>query len=351
MSLPTPTLSPSETNYIITSLSHPSNPTRLDARSLIDSRPIEISYGVFPHANGSARVKVGGTEIIAGIKLEVVDSESTSNEKEKKGLESWRCKVEVDVTPQSYPTTQPNTLSSISTYLSSLVSSHFTPSLTPFTIIPNTKFFQPQIHLTVLSSDGNIPSGLIIACRAAFSDLKIPRTKIISWTGENDDHNDTSQQGGQGDLSGIKAAISRGTNKNGKGKGRYIARGGEDWDLDLNRENGSASLDGTEYMSGRENLPVLITLNLVPNSENVFIDATLSEESACPSKLHLFFSNSSSISSSSTQEERELKVCGVRLEGNGQSIDSTRIKTLLEQGSEFAKGLIDQLNSNLPSWY
>ncbi len=33
--------------------------------------------------------------------------------------------------------------------------------------------------------------------------------------------------------------------------------GGEDWDLDL--EDG----DGTECVSGREELPVLVTLNLV----------------------------------------------------------------------------------------
>src|SRR3989338_9244066 len=46
--------------------------TRLDGRKLNDYRkPIQIDYGVVMTANGSARVKIGDTEVIAGIKLEV----------------------------------------------------------------------------------------------------------------------------------------------------------------------------------------------------------------------------------------------------------------------------------------
>ena len=77
-------------------------------------------------------------------------------------------------------------------------------------------------------------------------------------------------------MSGIKAAVRAGA---GRGKGNRLGRGGggggggggkgggggEDWDLDL--EDG----DGTEYMSGREELPVLVTLNLVSREVNVFL--------------------------------------------------------------------------------
>ncbi|WVQ93065.1 hypothetical protein IAU59_000129 [Kwoniella sp. CBS 9459] len=343
MSLPTVTLSPSETNYIITSLSHVSSPTRSDSRSPLASRPIEISYGVFPHANGSARVNVGGTEVIAGIKLEVVDVKG----KEKHGDEGWRSRVEVDVTPQAFPTAQSSTLSTVSTQLAAFISTHFIPSIPALAIVPNQKYFQPNLHLTVLSSNGNVATTLVLAARAAFADLQVPKTKVITWTGSEEGTGagagGVGEDGvvGKGDLSGIKAAIQVGK---GKGKGKYVARGGEDWDLDL--DDG----EGTEYLSGREKLPVLVTLNLVPNSPNLFLDATPQEESACPSRLHLFFRPPTNIpdqSGNGNGNGNDLVVCGIRMEGP-DGLDSGRIRGLVEQGSAIALALIDEVNKSIP---
>jgi len=93
--VPTTTLSPSERSYIITGLSHPTNPTRLDGRSLLAPRSIQISYGDAPQASGSARVVLGGgTEVIAGIRLEVGDVDPKVK---GKGREGWRTSVDVDV--------------------------------------------------------------------------------------------------------------------------------------------------------------------------------------------------------------------------------------------------------------
>jgi exosome complex component RRP42 len=78
--------SPSERSYILTGLAHPTQPTRLDGRELRQSRPISISYGDAPQASGSARVVLGGTEVLAGIRLEVGEEG-----------ENGRCRVEVDV--------------------------------------------------------------------------------------------------------------------------------------------------------------------------------------------------------------------------------------------------------------
>lgn len=88
-------ISPSERSYIITGLSDPAHPTRLDGRSLLSPLPIQISYGDAPQASGSARVVLGeGTEVIAGIRLEVVDVDPSYK---GKGKEGWRATVEVDV--------------------------------------------------------------------------------------------------------------------------------------------------------------------------------------------------------------------------------------------------------------
>lgn len=43
---------------------------RLDGRALDEMRPLEIETGVIPKANGSARVKLGNTEVITGVKVQ-----------------------------------------------------------------------------------------------------------------------------------------------------------------------------------------------------------------------------------------------------------------------------------------
>jgi exosome complex component RRP42 len=49
-----------------------SHETRLDGRKPLDYRgPIEVTYGVVKTAEGSAKVKIGDTEVIAGVKLEI----------------------------------------------------------------------------------------------------------------------------------------------------------------------------------------------------------------------------------------------------------------------------------------
>ncbi len=96
----TPYISPSERSYIISGLSHPDSPTRLDGRSLHQFRPLEISYGDAPQSYGSARIVLGGrggTEAVAGIKLEVVDAGGPGRAEGQPGKENWRASVEVDV--------------------------------------------------------------------------------------------------------------------------------------------------------------------------------------------------------------------------------------------------------------
>lgn len=43
---------------------------RLDGRGLLDYRAIKIETGIIPKANGSARVTIGNTQVIAGVKIE-----------------------------------------------------------------------------------------------------------------------------------------------------------------------------------------------------------------------------------------------------------------------------------------
>ena len=44
---------------------------RLDGRKKLEFRNVSVEYGVYKNAEGSSRVKIGGTEVIAGVKMEV----------------------------------------------------------------------------------------------------------------------------------------------------------------------------------------------------------------------------------------------------------------------------------------
>ena len=43
---------------------------RIDGRALNEPRPLVIDTGVIPHANGSARARLGDTEIVSGVKVQ-----------------------------------------------------------------------------------------------------------------------------------------------------------------------------------------------------------------------------------------------------------------------------------------
>lgn len=75
--------SKSEKSYIRTSLLS-KTPIRSDGRGLTDYRIIQLETGVIAQSNGSARVNLGGTEVVAATKLEV---ESTTN---GEGIEGGR---------------------------------------------------------------------------------------------------------------------------------------------------------------------------------------------------------------------------------------------------------------------
>ena len=109
------------------------------------------------------------------------------------------------------------------------------------------RYFIPSLHLTILSSSGALPSTLTLAARAAFLDLRIPKTKVISTESalENEE-----------DLSGIKAAVRRKGGLKGKKSAAAAAANGAEWELD-------ATGGGVEKVRGAEGLPVLVTLNLV----------------------------------------------------------------------------------------
>lgn len=70
-------MSKAECSYVRQALLS-STPVRADGRGLLDYRTLSVARGAIPLANGSARVSIGGSEVLASSKLEVTDSERGS---------------------------------------------------------------------------------------------------------------------------------------------------------------------------------------------------------------------------------------------------------------------------------
>lgn len=165
-----------------------------------------------------------------------------------------------------------------------------------------------------MSAEGNIITALALAARAAFSDLEVPDTKVIAWAGD-DDASSAADKSGFGALKdGAK----------GKGKGKARAKGLDDWDLG----------EDTHPIEGRDELPVLLSLNLVQGSANTFLDPTPQEEAACPERILAWFRPNGN-------------VCGIRIEG-GLGVEADRVRGLLEQAQGLATAMAASLNADLP---
>ena len=73
---------------------------RFDGRAFDETRPLTIETGVSPHANGSARVRLGDTEVVTGVKIQ---PDKPFPDMGDKGI--FICTAEI--LPLAHPTAEP----------------------------------------------------------------------------------------------------------------------------------------------------------------------------------------------------------------------------------------------------
>ncbi|VDB91732.1 unnamed protein product [Peniophora sp. CBMAI 1063] len=308
-------ISKSEKSYIQTSL-QASTPLRADGRGLYDYRPIALETGVAPLANGSARLRLGqtadssgGTEILAGVKLEVEETESTEG----------RIICNVTCSPSAYPHVQSNAIEDIAhdyTAILHEVLSH--PSLLPpsLRILPGRKAWVLSLDVLVISDAGNVYDAMFMAAQAALWDTKVPRTRAVEYRAQG------GLSGGKdgGDMD-VDAASQSGFNVRAE---RAVA----DFELEDYWDEG-------DPLAGRDQWPVCVTLNLLPPM--YYLDATGPEEAATPLRLLLMYS---------APAHAAPRLQGMRLLGSGE-IDLSLIKSLVSSAQNHATELAGALRGKL----
>ncbi len=148
---------------------------RLDGRLLTDYRDFKIEEGVIEKAEGSARVWLGNTEILVGIKVETGEPfPDTPNE----GVMT----VNAELVPLASPTYEPGPPDENSIELARIVDRGIRESKAidneKLCIEPGKKVFVVFVDVYVLNYAGNLIDAAALASVAALMNTKMPNYEV-----------------------------------------------------------------------------------------------------------------------------------------------------------------------------
>ncbi len=143
---------------------------RIDGRGLTDYREIKIETGIIERAEGSARVRLGKTEVLVGTKIEVGEPfPDVPNE----GVLT----VNAELVPLASPTFEPGPPNENAIELARVVDRGIRESkaigLEDLCIIPGKKVFIVFVDIYVLNHDGNLIDASALAALAALTNTKM----------------------------------------------------------------------------------------------------------------------------------------------------------------------------------
>lgn len=148
---------------------------RLDERGLRDYRPIKIEQGLIERAEGSARVLLGKTEVLVGVKVATGEPfPDTPNE----GVLT----VNAELVPLASPNFEPGPPDENSIELARVVDRGIRESKAidseKLCIEPGKKVFVVFVDVYVLNHDGNLIDASALAAVAALLNTKMPNYEI-----------------------------------------------------------------------------------------------------------------------------------------------------------------------------
>ncbi len=144
---------------------------RYDGRGLDDFRPVSVEYGVTKNAEGSARVKIGDTEVIAGVKLSVEKPYPDTQD-------SGNLMVGAELLPLSSPDFEAGPPNEESIEVARVVDRGLRESKAIDTkklcLIAGEKVWSVSIDVCTINSAGNLLDAAALAAIAAIKDARFP---------------------------------------------------------------------------------------------------------------------------------------------------------------------------------
>ena len=144
---------------------------RLDGRDLNDIRPIEIELNTVKKANGSAKVRLGNSEVIAGIKVETGEPFEVL---ENKGA----LIVSAEVLPTASPYIEPGPPDEETVELARVVDRGIRESemldLDKLVLVPGKTVYTVFVDCSIINADGNLFDATSYAVVSALASSKMP---------------------------------------------------------------------------------------------------------------------------------------------------------------------------------
>ncbi|XP_065876525.1 uncharacterized protein [Euphorbia lathyris] len=257
---------------------------RSDGRKRETYRPIFVETGVIPQANGSARVRIGATEVIASVKAELGKPSALQPNKGK-------IAIFVDCSPVAEPTFEARGGEELSAELATALQccllggkSGSGAGIDPSSLVVAEGKICWDLYIDglVICSDGNLLDALGAAIKAALSNTGIPKVNVAAG-----------------------------------------ASGDEQPDVDISDE---------EFLQfDTSGIPVIVTLTKV--GRHYIVDATSEEESQMSSAV-------------SISVNRKGHVCGLTKRG-GAGIDPSVISDMISVAQHISEQLINKLDSEI----
>ncbi|PIN11076.1 Exosomal 3'-5' exoribonuclease complex, subunit Rrp42 [Handroanthus impetiginosus] len=257
---------------------------RTDGRKRISYRPIFVETGVIPQASGSARVKLGGTDVIASVKAELGRPAPSHPDQGK-------VSINVDCSPIAEPTFEGRGGEELSTELSSALQRCLLGGksgagagidLSSLSIVQGKHCWDLYIEGLVVSSDGNLLDALGAAIKAALANTAIPKAQVAASALPDDEP-----------------------------------------EIDVSDEE-FLQFDTTS-------VPVIITLTKV--GRHYIVDATTEEESQMSSAISISIN-------------RQGRICGLTKRG-GAGLDPSIILDMISVAKHVSEQLINKLDSEI----
>ena len=144
---------------------------RLDGRNLDEIRPIEIEFDIIKKANGSAKVKLGNTEVVAGVKVETGEP--------FEGLENKGALIlSAEVLPTASPYSEPGPPDEETVELARVVDRGVRESqmidLDKLVLIPGKTVYIIFVDCSIINTDGNLFDATSYAVVSALISCKLP---------------------------------------------------------------------------------------------------------------------------------------------------------------------------------
>lgn len=156
---------------------------RADGRSRMDYRHFEVQTDLIAHANGSARLKLGGnTDILVAINLEIEEPHA-DNPNDGRICCSVKCTTSATAEWEGNAAESMNV--ELSTQLQQILSSGAI-STQDLCIIPGAQCWVLYIDALVLNSEGSLLDAASLATYVALHSTTIPDIKVVQGDGAGD---------------------------------------------------------------------------------------------------------------------------------------------------------------------